>query len=373
MKKLLLFFVSAFTIAGCSSDNDSAAAADQYDRGAMLQNWADNIIIPAYTNYGEKLTALKASADAFTGASSQENLDGLRAKWLEAYLAYQHVAMFNIGKAEELQAGKYINTYPANVTLITNKINSGDMALEGPANDVAQGFPAIDYLIYGAGGSSDAVLNMYTTNAQANNYKNYLTAVVNKLITLNTTVLNDWNGGYKNVFVSKTDNTSSGSVNRMVNAFVQFFEKEVRTGKVGIPAGKFSTTPLPEKVEGYYSRQFSKQLLLEALQAARNFFNGKHFGSATTGASLGTYLEFLNATGNGTNGSAPLKNLIDNQFATAQATINVMNADLYQQVVTDNNKMLESFDAMQRNVAYMKTDMVSAMSISIDYADTDGD
>jgi hypothetical protein len=83
--------------------------------------------------------------------------------------------------------------------------------------------------------------------------------------------------------------------------------------------------------------------------------------------------EFLNVSGNGTDASTPLKTLIDNQFVTAQSAINTMEDDLYQQVLSDNAKMLQSFDAMQRNVAYMKTDMVSAMSISIDYADTDGD
>lgn len=372
MKKLFLFFVFTTVLYSCSSDS-SDSPADQYDRSAILQNWADNIIIPSYENYAQKLSALKIATTDFTTNTDEAKLEALKAKWLEAYMAYQYVGMFNIGKAEELQFNKYCNTYPANTTLINNKIVTADTNLEGPANDIAQGFPALDYLLYGLADNGSAVAAIYSNDADGSHYRNYLTAVVDRLISLNTTVLADWNGGYKSTFISRTDNTSSGSLNRMVNAYVQYFEKDVRTGKVGIPAGRFSTTPLPEKVEGFYSREFSKQLLLEGVKASRDFFNGKHFAHATIGASLASYLEFLNVSGNGTDASTPLKVLIDNQFVTARSAINTMQDDLYQQVQSDNAKMLQSFDAMQRNVAYMKTDMVSAMSISIDYADTDGD
>ena len=43
------------------------------------------------------------------------------------------------------------------------------------------------------------------------------------------------------------------------------------------------------------------------------------------------------------------------------------------QVNTDNLKMLEAYDAIQQGVVYLKTDMLSLMSISVDYMDADGD
>lgn len=370
MKKLILFFSFLICLASCSSDS-TKGQADQYDRSTMLQNWANNIIIPSMENYAQKLTALKTAATDFTTEPDAIKLETLRSQWLEAYKAYQYVAMYNIGKAEELQFSKFCNTYPANAALITTKVNSGNLDLEGPGNDVAQGFPALDFMLYGL--SDTDVLSFYTDNSQANNYKTYLNAVVDKLASLNTAVLSDWKNGYKDTFISKTDNTATGSVNRMVNAYIQYFEKEVRSGKVGIPAGRFSTTTLPEKVEGFYSKVHSRELLLNGLQASWDFFKGKQFNSGTNGPSLATYLEFLKANGNGADAETGLNILMDNQFAAAQTAINDMQQNLYQQVITDNNKMLTAFDKMQRNVAYMKTDMVSAMSISIDYTDNDGD
>lgn len=369
MKKLFLFFVTAALLSSCASDN-ADSQADKYDRSAMLQNWADNSITPAFNDYNTRLAMLKTAEAAFTTAPNEAALTDLRNKWLDAYKVYQHVALFTIGKAEEIKFTKFSNTFPTSIVLINNKIATADFNLEGPGNDVAQGFPALDYLLFGLADNPAAIVEFYTVNAKAANYKNYLTAVVDKMVSLFTTVYTDWNGGYKATFVSKTENSVSGSVNKMVNAFVYFYEKEVRTGKVGIPAGRFSTTPLPEKVEGYYSRIYSKELLAEGLTACHNFFKGKHYSTGAAGASLKSYLEFL---GSKANDGTQLSVLMDNQFIAAANAIGQMMPSLHDQVVTDNTKMLASFDALQRNVAYMKIDMVSAMNITIDYVDSDGD
>jgi hypothetical protein len=42
-------------------------------------------------------------------------------------------------------------------------------------------------------------------------------------------------------------------------------------------------------------------------------------------------------------------------------------------VETDNTQMTEAFDALQKVVVLLKIDMVQAMSIRLDYADSDGD
>ena len=51
-----LFIVFALIFAACSSEDDGTetggetGGTDSFDRGAMLVNWADNIIVPAYNN-----------------------------------------------------------------------------------------------------------------------------------------------------------------------------------------------------------------------------------------------------------------------------------------------------------------------------------
>ena len=63
---------------------------------------------------------------------------------------WQHIEMFNIGLAEEIYFMQKMNIYPANVTRIQNNLNSDNIDLDNNPNQYSsQGFPAIDYLLFG--------------------------------------------------------------------------------------------------------------------------------------------------------------------------------------------------------------------------------
>ena len=51
-------------------------------------------------------------------------------------------------------------------------------------------------------------------------------------------VIDDW-GTYKAVFIASIDNTATSAFNMLTNDFVFYFEKGIRTNKIGIPAGRF--------------------------------------------------------------------------------------------------------------------------------------
>jgi hypothetical protein len=84
-------------------------------------------------------------------------------------------------------------------------------------------------------------------------------------------------------------------------------------------------------------------------------------------------LDYLTIKGKSEESGILLSKLICNQFYKSLCIANLLLPDLSQQIITDNTKMTATFNVLQRNVAYMKSDMTSAMSIAIDYADTDGD
>lgn len=375
MKKTgLLLIVVAQLLWSCGLNNtDSEVVVDKYDRKAMLVNWVDNNIMPSFQHYKSKLENLKKASDDFIATPDRAQLEEVRQKWLEAYKTYQYISMFSIGKADEIQFSKYSNTYPTATGQIAVKIDSGNFDLNGISFDVVQGFPALDYMLFGLGENENAILERYTTNTNANKYKGYLSALVNRLTLLFNTVYDDWQSGYKAIFIQRSDNTASGSVNRMINAYIHFYEKDIRTAKIGYPAGTFSTETYPDKVEAYYSKKYSKELLLESIIAAQNFFEGKHFNGNESGPSMKSYLDYLTIKGKSEESGILLSKLICNQFYKSLYIANLLLPDLSQQIITDNTKMTATFNVLQRNVAYMKSDMTSAMSIAIDYADTDGD
>jgi len=209
------------------------------------------------------------------------------------------------------------------------------------------------------------VLEKYTSNENAENYKAYLLAVATRINALTGEVTASWEGDYRDTFVDNTSSSSNGSVDRLTNKYVMYFEKFLRSGKIGFPSGAITGTPSPINVESYYSEDFSKQLYLQALSSSIDFFNGKHFGNSQTGESYKSYLEALDR--------GDLADDILAQFNTIQAISGELDQSLRNQVETNNTLMLEVHDELQKEVVLLKLDMLQALSISVDYVDSDGD
>nr|WP_322623679.1 imelysin family protein [uncultured Flavobacterium sp.] len=370
MKKIVaLLSIVLFTAACSSSDSNGNSNTANYDKTAVLTNWADNIIIPTYTAYDNANATLQTSVSTFTATPNADNLVAVQTAWLNAYKVFQHAAIFDIGKATNLSLVLSANTFPTDVTGIRNNVTSGTYTLGRPAEFARQGFPALDYLLYGLGTTNDQVLTYYTTNTQAAAYKQYLTAVTADLKRVSGLILTDWNGSYRDTFIAN-DNAVTGSLNHSTNNLVKNMEKDVRNPKLGIPAGLFSAGTLyPDKVEAYYRNNVSKTLLNEAVTASKNFFNGTYYDGTGSGASLKGYLDAVGAKSGGQN----LSDIINAQFNTVLTTNNTLNESFSTQVTTDNTKMIAAHTALQKLVVYLKLDMFSALSLTIDYVDGDGD
>ncbi len=383
MRKVNLFFIIAIIglmAFSCSDDNPSGPSPDDFDRGEILINWADNIIIPAFSSFAEQTSQLNSAADTFSNEPTMQNLDELREAWESAYLSFQHVSMFEMG-AMDLR--KNLNIYPTctselNAPLsaeekcepeIKEIIEQGSYNLELPSLTDSQGFPALDYLLYGLAENDSEILAYYTDNPNAENYRVYLFDLAERIDDLAQDVSTHWKEEFRDEFVENSGSDANASVDMMVNDYIFYYEKALRAGKVGIPAGVFSGTPLSSHVEAFYRKDLSKDLLLEALDAVQDFFNGNHYNSDESGESLDSYLDFLNTIKNG----ADLTSLINGQFDIARDEIETLDDNFSRQVETDNSGMLSAYDELQKNVVHMKVDMLQALDINVDYVDADGD
>ncbi len=365
VRKFFLVLITISFVVACSSsssdDSGPTEPTDTFNRGSLLINIADNIIIPALEDLETKLSTLKTDKQAFISNPNQTNLEALRNSWISTYKVWQYVEMFNIGKAEELLYSFQMNVYPTNTVDIESNITTGIYDLTHPNNNDAVGFPALDYLLYGVAADDTAILAKYADS----NYTEYLSNLVDQMNSLTSTVLNDWDSTYRSVFISQTGNTATSALNKFTNDFVYYYEKGLRANKVGIPAGNFSAIPLPDKVEGLYSKVYSKELTLIAVQAVQDLFNGKNYSSSSTSASFKSYLVSLERN--------DLATIINSRLDDAQQKLQALNADFTLQISDDNTKMTEAYDALQLVVVSLKVDMLQAFNISVDYVDADGD
>ena len=371
MKKIFqLFAIAILSIACSKSDNGVNEPDNSFNRNALLTNWANNIIIPSYIDYQTKTSTLVNDVNTFNANPNANNLQIVRNSWIAAYKSYQYISMYNIGKATDIYLKEATNTFPTDIIAINANIASGTYDLTKFSQWSKIGLPALDYLINGLGTNDADIIAFYSTNANAVNYKKYLFDVSNKLKFDANSIVDDWNSGFKTAYIANDGTSVNSSVNKTTNNFVKNLEKDIRTNKLGIPAGIFSAGTLyPNKVEAFYKNDISKILLNESLKAAKDFFIGKHFNSNTTGESLKSYLDFLNSNRN----NQKLSDIINDQFALVLTTNNNLNNSFSNQVSNDNSKMLDAYNVLQQNVVYTKLDMMQALNISIDYVDGDGD
>ena len=68
-----------------------------------------------------------------------------------------------------------------------------------------------------------------------------------------------------------------------------------------------------------------------------------------------------------------LSPIILNNFQKAKIAINELDENFIDQINNDKSKMLNAYDKLQSIVVNMKTDMLSILSIQVDYIDADGD
>ena len=358
-KIILLCLISVALFIGCSDDSTTSQTVWE-QKSQMLTNWADNFIIPNYQNLSNKLSALETSVAAFNATPNTETLEATRVSWLEAYKSWQHVEMFNIGPAEQTFYHLKMNVYPASTENIDTFIASGNFSnLDNAPYYSAQGFPAMDYLLFGLNSDDASIVNLYNSNP---NYCNYLSEIMDRMVFNTNYVKSEWSS-YRAGFIESVENTATSSANKMTNDFIYYYEKGFRANKFGIPVGIFSGGNIfPEKVEAYHNQNVSKLLALEAMDAIKSFFNGN--GNPSLKQFLDNFAteEMLN-----------LSSDINAQLDLGKSSIEGLDSNFVNQLNNDFLGMAVTYDNIQAGTVLLKTDMLSVLQIATDYVDADGD
>jgi len=345
-----------------SCENTGVGPSDTWDRAAMLEHQTSHFIVPAFQAYSDAAAHLDEAASAFATTADQAHFDALEDALLSAYIAWQSVSFIEVGSSESVALRYRTNTYPTDTaTVLTTAMQyTGNSApnFELPSTYDQQGLPALDYLIHG---KTLAELQSSTEIA------GYIARLATEVATLAQTAANDW-ATQAESFASDAGTSASAPTNKLANDFVFHFEKELRAGKVGIPAGVFSSVTFPEKVEARYSGD-SKALFLASLRAHQMFFSGTAYDSLSTGPSFAGYLDHLDIK----EGTVMLSDRIIGTFEGARSLAAAIDTTFEEQTRDDAMRMLELYDELQRGVVLAKVDMMQAMNIKVDYVDADGD
>lgn len=358
-KSTISFIFLASVILGCTDTETDPSS--EFDRTAMLENVADNIILPRMQELKEETDALHSAVEAFAQEVSETNLAAAREAWQEAVEDWQYNSAFGFGPGELTlgSIGMVLGTFPVDDAAMELAIEQEDFSLNNFRRDV-RGFYALEYLLFGPQAGNDNTLSLYQS-ADGSDRLAYLRAVSDNLKNNVDQVLSEWNGSYRTTFI-ESDGTSAGSsAAQLFNAFSQDFEV-LKNFKVGLPAGKRpgQTSAEPEKVEAYYSG-LSRRLLDEHFDAIVQLWDG--------GDGLG-FREYLQSV----EGGPALVDATQAQInSVAQALDALPDASLSQLIEQDADAVDNLHTELQKLTRFFKSDMSSLLGIAITYNSGDGD
>lgn len=339
-----------------------------FDKSGMLNNYADNLILPNFQVAKITLDSFAIAYNDFIQNKTILNLNIARQKYIRAYSTYQHISPFEFGPSENEIVRISFDTYPCDSSQINTNIFTGGYDLSASSNIDAKGFPAIDYLLYGKNISDAGIVTLFDTDANAANRNTYLTNCLSEMQTKLNLIITTWNNSYKNSFVTSTSSSIGSSLGLIVNQ-LNYEIDLLKNAKLGIPLGKKSAGILyPEKCEAYYAQNISVKLAQECLSTIENVYLGRST-SGSDGLGLDDYLDALNAQHN----TGTLNNAIKNQFSIAKAKLALVSEPLSDAVVNNFATVDAAYVEIVKLLVLLKTDMPSAMSIAITYQDGDGD
>ena len=276
-------------IVGCSKDG--ANNHPDYDRSSVLADQANNIIGPNFSVLATSCESLENSTNTLIADPNLTHLEDARNALLDARTAFQKCTPYSsFGPSNSYALRNELNTFPSDTTLIEQNIASGEYVLGSVSNLDAQGFPAIEYLLWSANNDAD-ILNALTNDSSR---CDYLTALSARCQEIASTVSDEWTA-YSTMYIQQDGTDVGSSLGMVVNSLNLDFEKFIRDGKVGIPLGIRSLgNPLPGHVEAPYSDN-SKALLKASLEGLLQLIEGR----AGSSYSL-AYMDHVGAQHSGT-------------------------------------------------------------------------
>jgi uncharacterized protein len=339
-----------------------------FDRGVMLKNYAENLIVPAYRDALTAVNQLISRIDAFTANSNLQNLESAQNAWISAYGEWQYASAFNIGPAAEQGLNKSlaeeVATFPVSETKINNALNNGQSNFNDFNRD-ARGFLAVEYLLFGGvDESNNDVLNLFNNQVYR---KAFLKDCAQNIKTRIDNAAKQWDAAYVGNFVKNNGTDVGSSTSQLYNEFVKSFETN-KNFKVELPMGMRpgQTQSVPELVEAYYSGQ-SLTFLKIHLTAIENIY----FGKSKTGADGLGFKDYLETV----TGGKELVASTTNQWTKVTSSVNAIPANLsLSQLIVSNHPSVNEFRMeLQKHTRFFKSDMSSLLGIAITYSSGDGD
>ena len=363
---VLLTIVISVSIASCLPNDDNNSSTN-FDRSELLNNYSDNIVIPAYEDYVASTNNLLTVINEFALSPDDNNKLLICIEQLKIVsLKWQLASLFDFGPASDYALLEFTNSYPTSTDDIESSIGDESWVAGQASNIDNVGLPALDYLL-----NEEGAMDKLNANPER---VAHLVRQAEFLNEQGELVLETWQSSYNSNFVSMTGTEMGSSIGAMLNAFNRVYEANIRKQKLGLPSGvsTFSGNPLPSHVEAKYANYWSIDLLYEAMLSIEKIYLGNATSSNPLNQEGVGFDDYLISLGDEDFGLV-LHNDIVAQIQSSKEAVMSLNDPLSEFVLTNQEACVSVYTELQALVVLFKVDMMSSLGILITYQDNDGD
>jgi predicted lipoprotein len=342
-----------------------SALAQTVSREGLLRTMACDVIAPGYRDLAAKCRALTVAVEEFVKAPAQQSIEKTREAWTDALLASRRIQWLQSGPIadrEYIATFCYSKVLPLRMEAVVDASDPIDEAHVAELGATAKGLFALEYLLFdgngGTGGNAACPRVLETFSRPGSTRRShYLVALAHDLESKATQLAGDWTASGDQSAAAKFVAGGQASLNRVINEFAQLVE-QVSEQRINF------ILQLPKPISGQLGRiegslsGTSQQSVLALLEGAQKLCRGAH------GEGLEDYLKHLNA---------PLAQRLDGLIESAIAATRDIGAPL-ERVVPDNRAVVDSAYEKTRALEVLcKTDLASALGVTLTFSSNDGD
>ncbi len=213
MKKIITitvcFAAFALVISGCKKDNNNTnnTTGDATLEGQFLTDFTTNLVNPNYQDIQAKAAIMLSASNTLIQTTNDANLAAVRIAWINTRGAWESCEGFLFGPVEDNNYDPTMDDWPVNkIDLDSLLASSNPLGVSDidPLATTLKGFHAIEYVIYGVGGTKKAA-------AITAREKTYLASLTQSLYNTTTALRNSWDPTQANNFTLQVTTAGTGS------------------------------------------------------------------------------------------------------------------------------------------------------------------
>ena len=356
-KFILTLCVTGLTYAGCKKDNNSNNNSNTTAQATLEQNvltdFTANLANPNYQDIQAKAQVMNSAITTFNTNPTDENLEAVRVAWKNTRAAWESCEGFLFGPVEDYNYDPTMDDWPVNKTDLDAVLASkSDLTVADidQLGTTLKGFHAIEYVIFGVGGTQKAA------NVSARD-KIYLASLGESLLNTTTQLRNSWDPVSGN-YTSQVVTAGKGSVTFTTRQAVFLALVGSMADICNEVANEKMQTPLTAQDSTLDESQFSHNSVTDFKKNITGVLNAYkcQYPGAASGHSLSELVASKNA-------SLDLK--IKSQINAAIASFSAITTTYEKAIYTQQNQIKSVQNAIKTLQATLEGDLETFVQTNI--------